>query len=160
MTHEINNRFDILRKADTKYCSCYHYCTTSFNKAWTQVQCRFKSYLWRVRDSRWWESLTVVPTRNKAKRLSSVNQTTRTIHHHQSFQFSTITWKSYDTKSITQLCSIKRSFKHHKSYFKFILILAGDINLNSGSILKVHTYNMRDDLPFCKGKIFIDQIES
>ena len=25
------------------WCSSYHYCTTSFNKAWTQVLCGFKS---------------------------------------------------------------------------------------------------------------------
>ena len=36
----------------------------------------------RVRDSRWWGSLTIVPAGNKAKRLSSVNHTTETIHHH------------------------------------------------------------------------------
>ena len=35
------------------WCSGYHYCTTSFNKAWTQVLHRFKSCLWRVRDLRW-----------------------------------------------------------------------------------------------------------
>ena len=31
---------------------------------------------------RWWGSLTIVPTRNKAKRISLVNHTTKTIHHH------------------------------------------------------------------------------
>ena len=61
----------------------YHYCTTSFYKAWTQVLHRFKSCLRRVGDSRWWGSLTTVPAGNKAKRLSSVNHTTTTIHHHQ-----------------------------------------------------------------------------
>ena len=34
-------------------CSGYHYCTISFKLARTQVLCRFKSCLWRVRDSRW-----------------------------------------------------------------------------------------------------------
>ena len=62
------------------WCSGYHYCTTSFNKAWTQVLRRFKSCSRRVGDSRWWGSLTVVPAGNKAKRLSSVNHTTKTIH--------------------------------------------------------------------------------
>ena len=33
-------------------------------------------------DSRLWESLTVVPAGNRAKRFSSVNHTTKTIHHH------------------------------------------------------------------------------
>ena len=63
------------------WCSGYHYCTTSFNKAWTQVLCRLKSCLWCVRDSWWWGSLTIVPAGNKAKCLSSVNHTTKTIHH-------------------------------------------------------------------------------
>ena len=35
-----------------------------------------------VGDSRWWGSLTMVPAGNKAKRLLSVNHTTKTIHHH------------------------------------------------------------------------------
>ena len=65
-------------------CSGYHYCTTSFKKARTQVLRRFKPCSRRVRDSRWRGSLTVVPAGNKAKRLSSVNHTTTTIppHHH------------------------------------------------------------------------------
>ena len=61
------------------WCSGYHYCTTSFNKAWTQVLRRFKS-CWRwVGNLGWWGSLTMVPARNKAERLSSVNHTTKTI---------------------------------------------------------------------------------
>ena len=48
------------------WCSGYRYCTTSFNKAWTQVLRRFKSCSRRVGDSRWWGSLTVVPAGNKA----------------------------------------------------------------------------------------------
>ena len=63
-------------------CSGYHHCTTSFNKAWTQVLRRFKSCSRRVGDSRWWGSLTVVLAGNKAKRLSSVNHITKLIHHH------------------------------------------------------------------------------
>ena len=59
------------------WCSGYHYCTTWFNKAWTQVQRKFKSCLWSVGDSRWWGSLAIVPAGNKAKRLSSVNHTTK-----------------------------------------------------------------------------------
>ena len=47
--------------------SVYHYYTTSFSKAWTQVLRRFKSCLIRVRDSRWWESVTMVQAENKAK---------------------------------------------------------------------------------------------
>ena len=41
---------------------------------------------WRAGDSRWWGSLKMVPTGNMAKRLSSVNHTTKTIHHHQSIK--------------------------------------------------------------------------
>ena len=59
------------------WCSGYHYCTTSFNKALTQVLHRFKSYSWRVGDSWWWASLAVVQAGNKAKCLSSVNHTTK-----------------------------------------------------------------------------------
>ena len=50
----------------------YHYCTTSFLR-------RFKPCSRCVGDSRWWGS--VVPAGNKDKRLSSVNHTTKTIHH-------------------------------------------------------------------------------
>ena len=62
------------------WCSGYHYCTTSFNKAWTHALRRFKSCSRRVGDLSWWESLTMIPTGNKAKRLSSVNHTTKIIH--------------------------------------------------------------------------------
>ena len=36
----------------------------------------------RVEDSRWWGFLTMVPAGNKAKHFSSVNHTTKTIHHY------------------------------------------------------------------------------
>ena len=71
-----------LRSVLALWCSGYHYCTTSFNKAGTQVLRRLKSCLRRAGDSQWWGSLTMVPTGNRAKRLSSVNHTTKTIHHH------------------------------------------------------------------------------
>ena len=61
------------------WCSVYDYCRTSFNKAWTQVMHRFKSYSWHVRDLRWWGSLAVVLAGNKAKRLSSVKHTTKQV---------------------------------------------------------------------------------
>ena len=64
------------------WCSGYHYFTTLFKKAWTQVLHRFKPCSRRVGDSRWWGSLIMVVARIKAKRLSSVNHTTKTIHHH------------------------------------------------------------------------------
>ena len=44
----------ILPKVFYLRCNGYHYCTTSFNKAWTQVPIRFKSCSRRVRDSWWW----------------------------------------------------------------------------------------------------------
>ena len=42
----------------------------------------FKPCSRRAGDSRWWGSLAMVPAGNKAKRLSSVSHTTKTIHHH------------------------------------------------------------------------------
>ena len=41
---------DTLRKP---WYSCYHYCTTSFNKVWTQILRRFKPCSQRVGDLRW-----------------------------------------------------------------------------------------------------------
>ena len=70
------------------WCSGYHYCTSSFNEAWTRVLRRLKPCSRRVGDSRWWGSLTMVPAGNKAKRLSSVNHSTKAIHHHQNLSVS------------------------------------------------------------------------
>ena len=64
------------------WCSGYHYCTISFTKAWTQILRRLKSCSRHVGDSWWWGSLAMVPAGNKAMPLSSVNHTTKTIHHH------------------------------------------------------------------------------
>ena len=75
------------------WCSGYHYCTTSFNKAWTQVLRRFKSCTRRVGDSRWWGSLTMFPAGNKGKCLSSVNHTTKTIHHHYQSEVNQINYQ-------------------------------------------------------------------
>ena len=41
----------------------------------------FKPCSRRAGDSRWWGSLAMVPAGNKAKRLSSVSHTTKTMHH-------------------------------------------------------------------------------
>ena len=60
----------------------YHYCTISINKAWTQVLRRFRFWLHRIGDLRWWEFLKMVPAGNKATYRFSVNHTTKTIHHH------------------------------------------------------------------------------
>ena len=58
--------------------SGYHYCTTSFNKAWTQVMYRLKLKFCSlsVGDSRWWGSLTMIPGGNKVNhfRLSTITQ--------------------------------------------------------------------------------------
>ena len=67
-----------------------NYCVTLIRKAKqtfffnidttdTQVLRRFKPCSQRVGDSWWWGSLTMVPAGNQAKRLSSVNNTTKTI---------------------------------------------------------------------------------
>ena len=64
------------------WCSGFHYCTASFNEAWTQVLCSYKYCLLHAGDSRWWGFLTMVATGNKAKRLSLINHTTKAIHHH------------------------------------------------------------------------------
>ena len=47
-----------------------------------QVLCKFKTCSRCVGDSRWWQSLTMVPAENKAQSLSLVNHNTETIHHH------------------------------------------------------------------------------
>ena len=68
------------------YCSSgYHYCTTSFSKAWTQVLYRFKSCLQSVRDWRWWGSLTMALA---GKRLTT-------------FLWSTIPQKQLSSSSIS-----------------------------------------------------------
>ena len=55
-------------------------------KAWTQVLRRFKSCSWRVGDSRWWGSLTMVPAENKA--MPFVGQPYHKTIHHIHVQFS------------------------------------------------------------------------
>ena len=73
----------------TPWCSGYHYCTTSFNKVWTQILRRFKPCSRRVGDLRGWESLTMVLLEIRRKRLSSVNHTTKTIHQHHHLRTDT-----------------------------------------------------------------------
>ena len=69
-----------------KRCSGYHYCTSPFNKAWTQVLLSFQSCLQRDGDSQCWESLAMVSTISKVKHLSSVNHTTKTIHYQKCYK--------------------------------------------------------------------------
>ena len=64
------------------WCSGYHYCTDSFNKAWTQVLHKCKSCSRYVEDSKWWGSTTMVTAGNMAEHLSLVSYTTKTTHHH------------------------------------------------------------------------------
>ena len=52
---------------------------------WSQALRRLKFCSRRVGDPRWWGSLTMVTAGNKAKRLSPVNHTTKTIYHHHHY---------------------------------------------------------------------------
>ena len=66
------------------YSSCYHYCTTSFNKSWTQVLRGFTSCLPCAGNMQWWEFPTIVPAWNRIYQLLLVNHSAKTIdHHHQ-----------------------------------------------------------------------------
>ena len=94
------------------WCSGYHCCTTSFNETWTQVLRKFKSCLRRVGDLRWWGSLTTVPAGNKVKRLSSVNHSLKTIHHH--YHDSLAFTKKLLNESIYGCFSISRYIKRGK----------------------------------------------
>ena len=111
--------FDIV----VPWCSGYHYCATSFSKVWSQVLRRFKSCSRRVGDSRWWGSLTMVPVGNKARRLWSVNHTTKTIpssssshhhHHHSLYEWMFLSWKS---GKICKFVTLNRSPKSTKGWF-------------------------------------------
>ena len=44
--------------------------------------CHAQLQFWCVRDLQWWGSLTVVPAGKKAKPISSVKHTAKTIHYH------------------------------------------------------------------------------
>ena len=95
----LNRTLKVIIKSNPKIAApCYNgydYYTTSFNKTWTLILRRFKSCwqhigsdsdrfksCWQhIGDLQWWASLTMVPARNKAKPLSSVNHSTKTIHH-------------------------------------------------------------------------------
>ena len=99
-------------------CSGYHHCTTSSNKAWTQVLHRFKSCSWRVGDSRWWGSLTMVPAGNKAKRLLSVNHTTKTIHHHHKNEIW-IKWQAFQADILRVVWRFKLTYSHRTITMQF-----------------------------------------
>ena len=99
----------------------------SFNKAWTQVLRRFKSCSWRVGDSRWWGSLTMVPDGNKAKRLSSVNHITKTTYHHHHHHHHCVQ-VSISLMLICNTCALHLAprlpinhFNHHQKLFLRIM---------------------------------------
>ena len=99
------------------WCSGYHYYTTSFKQAWTQVLHRFKSCLWRVRDLRWWGSLKMVPAGNKVKCLSLFNYTTKTIHHHSlSSSFLKDMWPHNYNMRLNSLTPIKEPSQKKKNW--------------------------------------------
>ena len=60
----INSKF-FYRGVVATCCCDYEYCTTSFDKVWTQMLRKPKCCLQRVEDMRWWESLAVAPTGNE-----------------------------------------------------------------------------------------------
>ena len=62
-------------------------------------------------DSQWWGPLTMVPAGNKAKCLSSVNHTTKTIHHHH-HQYQQIRETAYLVKFTEEVLK-KTSFLVH-----------------------------------------------
>ena len=62
------------------WCSGYHLLHNFIQQS--QILRMFKSYLRLSGDSRWCETLIVVPAGNKAWRLLSVNHTAKTNHHH------------------------------------------------------------------------------
>ena len=81
----------------TSWCSGYHCCTTSFIKAWTQVLRRLNP----AREDLWkWYRLEI------RLRLSSVNHTTKTIHHqhhHHHRHHNRIIYKSENLNRINGL---------------------------------------------------------
>ena len=50
-TWHLNNETDNWKLKMALWCSGYHYCTTSFNKAWSQVQICSQ----HLGDSQWWD---------------------------------------------------------------------------------------------------------
>ena len=75
----------------------HNFIQLSLNSGFAQVQ----TYLQHVGDLRWWESLTLVLAGNKAKRLSSVNHTTKTIQSSKSEKSQHIHMKQITLPSTT-----------------------------------------------------------
>ena len=87
-----------------------------------------------LRDSRWWESLKMVPTGNKAKRLLSVNHTAKTIHHHYQrsskwwfFIWQWLWWYKWrklmadSDKDFTMPCKLSICHRHPKTNYFYVL---------------------------------------
>ena len=98
------------------------------------AQVQIKYYSRGVRDSRWWRSQTMVPAGNNAKRYSSVNHTTKTIHHHlhnrrQSPKISngTIIKNSEILKFIPDHLKTKKMCKHAVNKLPFVIIYVPDL---------------------------------
>ena len=74
------------------WCSGYHYCASSFKKAWAQILRRLRSCSWRVGELRWW-GWTMIPLGNKVEHLSSVNHNSKQfifIDHVKKLHWSTL----------------------------------------------------------------------
>ena len=78
----------------------------------------FKSCLRRVRDWRWWGSLTMVPAGSKTWRHSSANHTTKTIHHHHHHHHHQGTL-TFAISYMVQLNDIKRRVFFEKKKFSW-----------------------------------------
>ena len=87
------------------WCSGQHYYTTSFNKVWIHFLHRFQSFSPRVRGFLLWESLTMVPAGNKAKRLLSVK-------HSRNNTLSSSSRSQLITKETIKIESIKHWSRH------------------------------------------------
>ena len=88
------------------WCSGQHYYTTSFNKVWIHFLHRFQSFSPRVRGFLLWESLTMVPAGNKAKRLLSVK-------HSRNNTLSSSSRSQLVTKETIKIESIKHWSRHY-----------------------------------------------
>ena len=85
--HPLHRHLDISRAITAEsYCS---YCSrTDTGPVVWRLSLLLKACSRRVGDSRRWGSLTMAQARNKAKCLSSVNHTTKAVHHHHNHQSS------------------------------------------------------------------------
>ena len=81
---------DISKLYVVPWCSGYNYCKISFSKVWTRILRRFKSCSRRAEicdgeNLRQWSRVEI-----RRKRLSLVNHSAKTIHHHHRRDFCTV----------------------------------------------------------------------